>query len=218
MTPATDLGGDVVLSIENLTYGTPQGRPLIEGVSFQLEKGHVGLITGPNGIGKSTLLKIILGAQKPLAGCVERAVDARHIAYLPQMQNKTFHVPILLQEVIDFARPRRKSAVFDEDLAQVSLLSPTRLRTPWNDASGGERQKALLSMTLLSPSPLILLDEPLNHLDQDGERLFAQALSYVTRVRQKSVLLVSHGGYLLDLLHDKVIQVPLDTLAARGTH
>jgi ABC-type Mn2+/Zn2+ transport system ATPase subunit len=218
MTLATDLGRDVVLRIKNLTYGTPQGRPLIEGVSFQLKKGHIGLITGPNGIGKSTLLKIILGSHPPLAGSVERAISAPQIAYLPQTQNKTFHIPLLLEEVIDFARPPRSSKVFDEDLSQISLLSPTRLRTSWNEASGGERQKALLTMTLLSPSPLIILDEPFNHLDRDGERLFCQALSYVTRVRQKSILLVSHGDGLLGQLQDRVILVPLDPLAARGTH
>lgn len=208
----------MVLRISNLTYGTPQGRPLIEGVSFRLKKGHVGLITGPNGIGKSTLLKIILGSHPLLAGSVECAISAPKIAYLPQMQNKAFHIPLLLEEVIDFARPPRKSEVFDEDLSQISLLSPTRLRTSWNEASGGERQKALLTMTLLSPSPLILLDEPLNHLDRDGERLFYQAIAYVTRVRQKSILLVSHGESFLGQLHDQVIQVPLDPLAARGTH
>ena len=125
---------------------------------------------------------------------------------------------LLLEEVIDFARPLRRSKEFDEDMSQISLLSPSRLRTSWNEASGGERQKALLTMTLLSSSPLILLDEPLNHLDRDGERLFCQALSYVTRVRQKSILVVSHGEGFLGQLHDQMIQVPLNPLAARGTH
>ncbi len=109
MTAATSVGADVVLAIKELTYGTPQGCPLVEGISFVLKKGDVGLVTGPNGIGKSTLLKIILGTHPTLAGSVELIVPPKLVAYLPQMQNKTFHIPLLLREVIDFARSEGRS-------------------------------------------------------------------------------------------------------------
>lgn len=208
--------GDILLSVKDLSYGTPLGRPLIHHLSFDLQKGKIGLISGPNGQGKSTLLKIILGAHKPTSGTAVTRVSPRHISYLPQMQNKSFHIPLLLREVIDFARPNRHVAEFEDDLSHLCLLSPTQRNISWNEASGGERQKALLSMALMSQSPLILLDEPLNHLDLEGKERFTKALAYASHIRQKTLLMVSHESELLDGLGDSLIPVPLQTFAVRG--
>ena len=216
MTEAAYRTGDSVLAVRSLSYGTPLGRPLIDNLAFTLRKGQIGLVTGPNGIGKSTLLGIILGAHKPLSGEAVTSVRRRHIGYLPQIQNKSFHVPLLLREVIDFARPGPLSPEWDEDLRHTQLLSPSQLGCAWNKASGGERQKSLVTMTLMSQSPLILLDEPLNHLDKVGEQQFASALAYATQVRQKTILIVSHGADLRDILGDTVVPIPLQTFAARG--
>lgn len=212
-------GGDsrTLVEIKELCYGTPKGKLLISNLSFRLAEGQIGLVTGSNGLGKSTLLRILLGAAMPISGLVELGVPRRQISYLPQMQNRAFHIPLSLSDVMDFSRPTRTSPVFEQDRRRLCLLNQEQLSRSWNLASGGERQKALLAMTLLRPSPLVLLDEPLNHMDWDGQVKLAEALSYATRVQGKTVLMVSHGRDFRPLLGENLMDIHLEQYAPQGS-
>lgn len=216
MTETTASMGDVAIDVRDLAYGTPEGRPLIQGLSFRIRRGEIGVVTGPNGLGKSTLLKVLLGVQKPAGGVVTLAGAKGGVAYLPQTQNRAFHMPLLLQDVVELGCEGRRRSQLVQDLARINLLTPEQLERPWNRASGGERQKALLTMTLLQQKPIVLLDEPLNHLDAQGQGQCAAALRLVTTQGQKTILLVSHRPLLADDGVTSVVSIPLEQYAVGG--
>lgn len=183
-----------VLEARDLSFQTPDGRPLIQGLGFSLEKGATLAITGPNGCGKSTLLTILLGESRALTrGSVAWHLPRKQVAYLPQLHSREFHIGLTLADVLSFV------ARYDaEKIAELSfgLLQPAQLGIAWNTASGGERQKALLTSLFLRSPELLILDEPMNHLDVQSREQLLHALADFTRVRQSSLIIVAHESSL----------------------
>lgn len=183
-----------VLEAVELCFQTPDRRPLIKGLSFTLQKGETLAITGPNGCGKSTLLGILMGELAHLtAGSVQWHVPRSQVAYLPQLHNREFHIGLTLADVLSFAAPFRPAAIRE---LSFGLLEPDHLSLAWNTASGGERQKALLTHLFLREPEILILDEPMNHLDVEGRSQLLHALSDFTRVRQSSLIMVAHESSL----------------------
>jgi ABC-type Mn2+/Zn2+ transport system ATPase subunit len=174
-----------MLRVENLSYGPPSLPPLQERLSFSLRPGELLHVVGPNGAGKSLLARVLLGLLPIRAGSVENAFTG--IRYLPQMQNKAAHLPFSLGDVLRPEHPRA------EDWAAIGLLESGKFALSWNKASGGERQRTLLTRLFLQPGNLLIVDEPFNHLDS-GSKTKVQALLRRTIQEQPntSILLVSH--------------------------
>jgi len=158
------------LKVRDITYGFHQ--PLTKPISFCLEAGNALHLRGPNGVGKSLLLKTILGEQNILSG--ELKNEFQRIAYLPQAQNRAIHLPFSLGEVAGYN--------------DTTLLS--KLDRAWNTASGGERQRALLARCLNKTADLYILDEPFNHLDQAARKLVKEKILRLPK--EAAILLVSH--------------------------
>ncbi|KRP50818.1 metal ABC transporter ATP-binding protein [Pseudomonas poae] len=158
-----------------LRWGAP-GQPLTPAIDFTLEKGSLTGVIGPNGCGKSSLLKVIAGLQKPLAGKVVVEVTRRGgLAFLPQQQQLDRQFPINLQELVaaGFWGARLSAAQRSERLQAVLedwCLSGLELR-PLMALSGGQLQRALLARMSLADSPVLLLDEPHAALDEEGQAL-----------------------------------------------
>ena len=184
---------DSLLTLEGLAWATPDGRPLGQGISLQLRKGQLLWIQGPNGAGKSSLLRVLLQETKPASGTVRFQVADSEIGYLPQVQNRECHLPFTLGEVIALA-PRRRSEVQD-----WGLLNPSRLDLSWNQASGGERQRTLLTRELINGPEILILDEPLNHLDDHSRTLMQATLTKLLQLpHSPAVILVSHEAFSAD--------------------
>ena len=158
-----------------LRWGAP-GQPLTPALDLTLEKGSLTGIIGANGTGKSSLLKVIAGLQKPLAGKVTVAVPRRGgLSFLPQQQHLDRQFPISLQELVSAGfwgtqlspqqRSQRLEAVLDD-----WCLSGLEHR-PLMALSGGELQRALLARMSLAEAPVLLLDEPHAALDEAGQAL-----------------------------------------------
>ncbi|MHA4970490.1 metal ABC transporter ATP-binding protein [Pseudomonas extremorientalis] len=158
-----------------LRWGAP-GQPLTPALDLTLEKGSLTGIIGANGTGKSSLLKVIAGLQKPLAGKVTVAVPRRGgLSFLPQQQHLDRQFPISLQELVAAGfwgtqlspqqRSQRLEAVLDD-----WCLSGLEHR-PLMALSGGELQRALLARMSLAEAPVLLLDEPHAALDEEGQAL-----------------------------------------------
>ncbi|WP_455823203.1 metal ABC transporter ATP-binding protein [Pseudomonas graminis] len=158
-----------------LRWGSP-GHPLTPAVDFTLEEGSLTGIIGANGTGKSSLLKVIAGLQKPLAGKVNMAVPRRGgLSFLPQQQHLDRQFPISLQELVAAGfwgtqlspdqRRERLQAVLDD--WRLSGLE----HRPLMALSGGELQRALLARMSLAEAPVLLLDEPHAALDEEGQAL-----------------------------------------------
>jgi len=164
-----------MISCTALRWGAP-GQPLTPAVDFTLETGSLTGVIGPNGCGKSSLLKVIAGLQKPLAGKVTVEVPRRGgLSFLPPQQHLDRQFPISLQELVaaGFWGTRLTPQQRSERLHAVLedwCLSGLEQR-PLMALSGGELQRALLARMSLAEAPVLQLDEPHAALDEDGQAL-----------------------------------------------
>jgi ABC-type Mn2+/Zn2+ transport system ATPase subunit len=169
------------IEAENLSYG-PGGRTLASGLSFTLRAGEVLHITGANGSGKSQLARVLLGFQPKKSGSIRFTGDG--FRYLPQTQNRSSHLPYSLGEILKLSGARNL------------LVEERRLGLSWNQASGGERQRVLLSRFFCQAGDFLVMDEPFNHLDaaakEEVRSLLRQALE---NNPSAAALLVSHDDH-----------------------
>jgi ABC-type Mn2+/Zn2+ transport system ATPase subunit len=178
-----------MLTAENVSVRTPDGRTLLTGLCFRLRPGRTLVIQGPNGIGKTTLLRACLGEHGLLDGMLKKQVATGDTAYLPQLQNTELHLPLTLREVL---QTELMPAAVAENVTVSRLMSPAVLDRAWNSASGGERQKTLLLRALLQQKKLLVLDEPMNHLDSNARVQVAAVLADYTKDEGRSLIVVSH--------------------------
>jgi len=174
--------GDPAVEAEDLAV-VLDGKPVLEGVTFQLDPGGLLAVVGPNGAGKTTLLRVLSGTLLPTAGEVRvfGTRPTRHIciAYLPQRSEADLRFPLSVADVVMTGRvgrlgPLRRPGRTDrEQVAQaMDLVGIAHLsRRPIGELSGGERQRMFLARALVQEASVLLLDEPLAGLDtpaQDG--------------------------------------------------
>lgn len=194
--------GNEVVNAENLAMGFP-GRPLFHDVSFQVRRGQRIFLLGPNGCGKTTLLKVMNGQYAPLQGSVRLGAKVS-IGYYDQTQEGLDPGKTVIDEVWDAYPDRTQTeirnalAAFlfrgDEVFKSVSLLS------------GGERARLLLLKLMLARDNLLLLDEPTNHLDIASCEALEEALSGY----DGTIFIVSHDRYFINRMADHVIRLTGD--------
>jgi ATP-binding cassette subfamily E protein 1 len=174
--------------------------------SFRLEaepgiirRGEVVGILGPNGIGKSTYIKILAGVEKPTSGSFESQLK---ISYKPQYlkADSDMTVRSLLRSV---------ASNFDSSYYQTEILKPMGLE-PFMDQivtelSGGELQRVAITACLSRDADLYLLDEPSAHLDVEQRMLSAKVMRRFAESTEKTVLVVDHDIYLIDLLSERLM-------------
>lgn len=185
--------GKVVFEAHNLhytitdEYGNP--KTLVEDFSTLVVRGDkIGLV-GPNGIGKTTLIKLLMGDNVPTTGKVKQGVNLE-IAYFDQYRNTLDEEKSVQENVAE----GKQDIVVDGSSRHVLgylqdfLFSPARARTPVKALSGGEKNRLLLAKLFLKPSNLLVLDEPTNDLDVETLELLEDILANYAG----SVLIVSH--------------------------
>ncbi len=186
-----------------LSIRTPTGQALTSPFSFTISAGRILIIKGPNGVGKSTFIKGLLGMKKVLRGAVLKNIQLSEIAYLPQQQNGAFHIPMSLKDLLVMAHGRGLRSPYD------FLLEAHQWNLAWNTASGGERKRALLLRALLYHPKILILDEPYNHLDKDSCGKITEALQLFLKADpQRSLVMITHEDQYLDA----IAGVPVDTL------
>ncbi len=184
--------GEVLMSLSGVSMSW-DGREVLSDVSFDVHQGDFIAITGPNGGGKTTLLRILLGLLRPTRGTVTRNRDVR-IGYLPQKNMIDSRFPISVREVIssgllaldmDNAERRR---LYDETIRRVGLEA--HAEQPIGQLSGGQLQRALLGRAIISHPRLLVMDEPLSYIDKHFE---AQLYDLIRELaRDTTIVLVSH--------------------------
>lgn len=201
----------LLIRAKGLDFGPQRDQVLVQDLSFELRSSQLLWISGPNGAGKSTLLRVILGQGWIKQGTLERHVPIADIGYLPQLQNRKFHLPVTLRDVVVTAVDGRVSS---DDIVRIGLLQPAHLRLGWNTASGGERKRTLLTRVLMQDPALLILDEPLGHLDLESYALVIKAIDRFlnapsNRPRAKGVIIVEHGAFPDALGRLNVVKVTL---------
>lgn len=189
-----------LVKVENLSisYGA---KTVLSRVSLSIEPGEIVTIVGPNGSGKTSLLRSIIGAVKPSQGRVTQRSDLR-VGYVPQR----LHIdPTLPMTVARFLRlPTRVAAeAIDEALAQAGV--PDLAAAQMSRLSGGQFQRVLLARALIDKPHLLLLDEATQGLDQPGSAAFYSQIEKVRRKTGCTVLMISHELHVVMSASDRVI-------------
>ncbi|MWP48482.1 MULTISPECIES: ABC transporter ATP-binding protein [unclassified Gilliamella] len=186
--------GKIVFELDNVTYQV-EDKLLVNNFNVQVLRGDKIALIGPNGIGKTTLLKLMLGNLEPTSGSVHCGTKLE-VAYFDQYRLELDPEKTVMdnlaegkQEVMVNGRSRHVLGYL-----QDFLFPPKRARTPVRALSGGERNRLLLAKLFLKPSNLLVLDEPTNDLDIETLELLEELVNDY----QGTVLLVSHDRQFVD--------------------
>jgi len=196
--------GDIVFRCENLSKGYTPGKPLFKELSFDIKRGERWAILGPNGCGKTTLLRCLLHQLQPDTG---RAVHGQglNVGYFDQQ----LHVLDDSMQVVDAIRPKSKK-IFEEParrnlLGAFGLTGDQQLQRV-GSLSGGQRCRAALALLAAEDANVLILDEPTNHLD-----LWARAgLEKAIRDYEGTVIFISHDRYFVDRVADHLLIIQPD--------
>ena len=193
---------DKLIDIEHVTaaYGN---KTVLRDVSLTIWKDDFLGIIGPNGGGKTTLLKVILGLLSPVSGTIRfyedgKAVPSLRIGYLPQLNNIDKKFPISVREVIasGLASEKKLFRSFDSGQKQrveevIGKMGLEELAgRAIGELSGGQLQRVLLGRSIVSRPQLLILDEPNSYVDKRFESRFYQLLVEINK--ESAIILVSH--------------------------
>lgn len=192
--------GVVPVKCENLKFGYTEDRILIDDLTFDLGRGEKFLIVGENGIGKSTLLKLIVGQLKPMLG--EILINPKtEIGYYAQEHELLNNEKIILENFADSGLSTKDLRSFlgnflfhgDDVYKKVAVLSP------------GERSRVALAKLALTGANLLILDEPTNHLDPQTQEMIAKTF----KDYEGTMLVVSHNVDFVDNLGvERMLMLP----------
>ena len=189
-------GGNDVLTVENLSLGF-DGKPLFRGVNLEIHRGERVFLIGPNGCGKTSLLKTLLSVYRPDAGEIRFGAGI-DVGYYDQIQSGLHPEKTVLDEIWD-SYPKMSRTEIRGALA-VFLFRGDDVFKSVKALSGGERARVLLLRLMLSRANFLLLDEPTNHLDIGS----CEALEAALQGYEGTLLIVSHDRYLINKIADRV--------------
>ncbi|ABG33454.1 Mn2+/Zn2+ABC transporter ATP-binding protein [Roseobacter denitrificans] len=182
----------------SLRYGA---RTVLSRVSLSIAPGEIVTIVGPNGSGKTSLLRAIIGAVKPFQGRVTRGAGVT-LGYVPQKLHIDETLPMTVARFLRLPGGASEAEI-DQALAQAGVrdLSGSQLA----QLSGGQFQRVMLARALIGKPDLLLLDEATQGLDQRGSASFYQQIEQVRRDTGCAVLMISHELHVVMSASDRVI-------------
>jgi zinc transport system ATP-binding protein len=188
----------LIVRLEGVSFAYGRGASVLHDVDLAVEQGEFVAIAGPNGGGKTTLLRLVLGLEQPTAGRVE--VHARRIGYLPQRAQAAVDAPITVRELVSAGRASR-TRLFgplthaDRDAVRLAIArvgledrADRRLAT----LSGGQQQRAFIAKALAGEPDLLVFDEPTAGVDAEAQEAVASLLAELRRDLAVTILYVSH--------------------------
>lgn len=190
-----------ILTVENITktYGE---RKLFDKASFFLQEGEKVGVIGINGTGKTTLLKVIMGAEETDEGTITLAnhVVLRYLPQHPEFDADKSSLDCVLEGNIT---EENRWSIESEAKAMMTRLGITDYMQPAGQLSGGQRKRLALISVLLSPADILLLDEPTNHLDNE----MADWLEEYLKKWRGALIMVTHDRYFLDSVTNRIIEI-----------
>lgn len=201
------------IQVQNLSFSFG-GIEVFRDLSLTIERGRFCGLAGPNGVGKSTLLKLIGGHLRPSAGSIqiESLTDvSKTVAYLPQESVSVFGYTS--SEIVMMARYCRKKRLFFEEEEDFKVVQEAMRWTstehlaprPITHLSGGEKQRVYLARAIAQETPLLLLDEPVSQLDLKHQVLICEVLKRLQSQQNKTIVMATHDLNTASLYCDWMI-------------
>lgn len=190
----------LLLSAEKIekSYGI---KPLLKGVSLYLEQGDKIGVVGCNGMGKSTLLKLIAGVEQYDSGSITK-IPHLVIHYLPQQPDMQAGNTVLQQVFLGASEELRQMKEY-EAKSILTKLGISDFQQDVSTLSGGQKKRVAIASALATPCDLLILDEPTNHLDHHMVAWLEQTLQKF----RGALLMITHDRYFLDRVSNKILEV-----------
>ncbi|WP_433922845.1 ABC-F family ATP-binding cassette domain-containing protein [Paenibacillus taichungensis] len=194
------MSGKEVLRVDQLSVAYDEASPLFRNVSFDLRRGETVALIGPNGIGKSTLLKCLTGSLRPVSGDIQWGTKVQ-IGYYDQEQTGLNPSNTVLEELWS-AYPGMEEARIRTVLGNF-LFSGDDVLKKISSLSGGEKARVSLSKLMLKEANMLILDEPTNHLDLFAKEVLEAALMDY----EGTLLFISHDRYFLNKMAERIVEL-----------
>lgn len=196
-----------ILDVKNAAFAYPE-QPIFAGINFQVERGEVFCLLGPNGCGKTTLLDCLLGLHKLKNGSVwldgknsttlKPHETARILSYVPQQHTRHFSYSVLDVILLGraaytpfYASPTDQDVGIAENILSEMGLAHLRNRD-YTTLSGGESQLVLIMRALAQETPVIIMDEPTAHLDFKNELIVLETLVSLVKRKKIAIIMATH--------------------------
>ncbi|MFN2469699.1 MAG: metal ABC transporter ATP-binding protein [Gaiellaceae bacterium] len=212
----------LAVELRGVSFSYRAGHPVLEGVDLVVGRGEFVAIAGPNGGGKTTLLRLVLGLERPDEGVAQLFGETAHafsrrrtLGYLAQRAQLATEAPATVREVVASGRlaaggllgplRRRDRAIVGEAIERVGLSEVAD--RPVRTLSGGQQQRAFIARALAGEPGLLVLDEPTTGVDVEGQDALASLLDTLHRELQVTVLYVSHEFGAVERYVERVVLV-----------
>ena len=208
-----------LIQIEHLDFAY-HDRLVLKHIDLQVERGSTLGLIGPNGGGKTTLVRLLLGLHKPTRGTIRidglsprDAIAAGNIiGYLPQRAAVPIHFPINVRQAVQMGligKTRMLHHIHHDDLNFAeSLLDRIGLReladTPVGELSGGQQQRVFIARALAARPKLLLLDEPTTGIDRSGQQQFIEFIEGLKREMNLTLVFTSHDLRAVSAMSDRI--------------
>jgi zinc transport system ATP-binding protein len=203
----------LALRLEHVSFAYAHGVPVLQDIDFDVQRGEFVAIAGPNGGGKTTLLRLILGLEEPTTGRVHVMLHRR--GYLPQRAQTAIDAPLTVRELVGAGRVAR-SRLFgpplrsDRDAVRTAIdrvglaaHADRRLTT----LSGGQQQRAFIAKALAGDPELLALDEPTTGVDVEAQEAVAGLLRRLGTDLGMTILYVSHEFGAVEDFVERIVLV-----------
>ncbi|MCX8956228.1 zinc ABC transporter ATP-binding protein ZnuC [Erwinia psidii] len=189
-----------LINLEKISVSFGQ-RNVLSNISLTLQSGKILTLLGPNGAGKSTLVRVVLGLIPPTQGRMDRATPLR-IGYVPQKIHLDNTLPLTVER---FMLLRGGVTRADIPPALLRVQAKQLLNYPLQKLSGGEMQRVLLARALLNQPQLLVLDEPTQGVDVNGQVALYDLIDRLRHELNCGVIMVSHDLHLVMAKTDEVL-------------
>ncbi|RLM23073.1 zinc ABC transporter ATP-binding protein ZnuC [Brenneria alni] len=189
-----------LVSLHNISVSFGS-RKVLSDISLSLQPGRILTLLGPNGAGKSTLVRVVLGLLPPTSGRLQKTPGLR-IGYVPQKLHLDTTLPLTVSRFM-----RLRSGVKQQDIlpALKRVHAAHLLQQPMQKLSGGENQRVLLARALINNPQLLVLDEPTQGVDVNGQIALYDLINQLRQEFNCGVLMVSHDLHLVMAKTDEVL-------------